>query len=112
MRSLVIFSGSYTLLFTLHIVFAANDWDMLFRIVAFILITMTFLCGPILWFIDKRLNHEEMNSIKIGYFVSLPLAIGIAYAYTGMEFEFVASATALLLTTLTHGGWHLRMRAK
>ncbi len=73
---------------------------------------MTFLCSPLLWLIERRLNDGKLDYSKFGYFVSLPLAVGIAYAYAGMEFQFAASATSLLLTTLTHGGWFLVMRAK
>ena len=52
------------------------------------------------------------KSTTTGYVVSLPLAVGIAYAYTGMEFQIVASVGALLLTTLTHGGWFLFVKEK
>ena len=111
MRALGIYAGLYLGLFVLHIVFAANDLDILFQIVAFILVAMTFLCGPALWSIQSILDSHQMNSAVYGYLVSLPLSIGIAYAYTDMHFEVQASLFALSLTSLTHGVWFY-LRAK
>ena len=111
MRALGIYAGLYLGLFVLHIVFAANDLDILFQIVAFILIAMTFLCGPALWSIHSILDSHQMNSAVYGYLISLPLSIGIAYAYTNMHFEVGASLIALSLTSLTHGVWFY-LRAK
>ena len=112
MRAVVVFSGLYLLLFALHIVFAANDWDFLFRAVATGLVAMSFLCGPVLWFMVKRLNFSGTNPTKQGYILSLPLATGIAYAFTSMEFQFLATMTTLLVTTATHGGWFMFIKAK
>jgi len=111
MRALGIYAGLYLGLFVLHIVFAANDLDILFQIVAFILVAMTFLCGPALWSIHSILDSHQMNSAVYGYLVSLPLSIGIAYAYTDMHLEVGASLIALSLTSLTHGVWFY-LRAK
>ena len=111
MRALGIYAGLYLGLFVLHIVFAANDLDILFQIVAFILVAMTFLCGPALWSIHSILDSHQMNSAVYGYLISLPLSIGIAYAYTDMHFEVGASLIALSLTSLTHGVWFY-LRAK
>ena len=111
MRTLGVYAGLYIGLFVLHIVFAANDLDILFQIVAFILVAMTFLCGPALWSIHSILDSHQMNSAVYGYLVSLPLSIGIAYAYTDMHLEVGASLIALSLTSLTHGVWFY-LRAK
>ena len=112
MRAVVVFSGLCLLLFALHIVFAANDWDFLFRAVATGLVAMTFLCGPVLWLMVKRLNFSGTNPTKQGYILSLPLATGIAYAFTSMELQFLATMTTLLITTATHGGWFMFIKAK
>ena len=112
MRPLLVFSGSYVVLFVLHILFAANDLDVLFRIVAMMLVCMTFLCGPLLWFLDRDTSSTSLYNSKLGYAVSLPLSLGIAYAFTGMEFALNASIIALLLTSFTHGGWFLFLKGK
>jgi hypothetical protein len=111
-RPFVIYSGSYVVLFVLHILFAANELDLLFQIVAMLLVCMTFLCGPLLWYLDQITVSMSHNQTTLGFVVSLPLSLGIAYAYAGMEFELSASFLALLLTSLTHGAWFLFLKGK
>jgi len=108
MKAILVFSSTYSLLFVLHIVFAVNDLNLLFRFVALLLVAMTFFCAPLLWLIDSSMNQSE----RIGYIVSIPLSIGIAYAYTNMNFQIDATLLALLATSLTHGGWWLLMKGK
>ena len=108
MKAIVVFSSTYVLLFVLHIVFAANDLDGLFRIVAMLLVAMTFFCAPLLWLIDSTMKQ----SLRIGYITSIPLSIGIAYAYTNMEFQLGATFLAVVATSVTHGAWSLFMKGK
>ena len=108
MKAILVFSSIYVLLFVLHIVFAANDLDDLFRIVAILLVAMTFFCAPILWLIDPTMKQ----SLRIGYIASIPLSIGIAYAYTNMEFQLDATFLAIIATSVTHGAWWLLMKGK
>ncbi len=108
MKAILAFSSTYVLLFVLHIVFAANDLDYLFRIVAILLVAMTFFCAPLLWLIDSTMKQ----SLRIGYIASVPLSIGIAYAYTNMEFQLVATFVAVIATSVTHGAWWLFMKGK
>ena len=108
MKAILVFSSTYVLLFVLHIVFAANDLDSLFRIVAMLLVAMTFFCAPLLWLIDSTMKQ----SLRIGYIASIPLSIGIAYAYTNMEFQFGATLLAVIATSVTHGVWSLFMKGK
>ena len=108
MKAILVFSSTYVLLFVLHIVFAANDMEHLFRIVATLLVAMTFFCAPFLWLIDSTMKQ----SLRIGYIASVPLSIGIAYAYTDMEFQLSATFLAVIATSVTHGAWWLFMREK
>ena len=108
MKAILVFSSIYVLLFVLHIVFAANDLKHLFQIVAVLLVVMTFFCAPLLWLIDSSMKH----SIRIGYIASIPLSIGIAYAYTNMEFRLGATFLAVIGTSATHGAWWLFMKEK
>ena len=112
MRPIIVFLSTYTFFFLLHIVFAAKDLNLLFQIVAVVLVAMTFFCGPVLWMIGNNMKRTDFESSKIGYLLSLPLTIGIAYAYTDMEFQFVETVLALSLTTLTHWSWFQLMKAK
>ena len=108
MKAILVFSSTYVVLFVLHIVFAANDMEHLFRIVATLLVAMTFFCAPFLWLIDSSMKQ----SLRIGYIASVPLSIGIAYAYTDMEFQLSATFLAVIATSVTHGAWWLFMRGK
>ena len=108
MKAILVFSSTYVLLFVLHIVFAANDLDDLFRVVAVLLVAMTFFCAPILWLIDSTMKQ----SLRIGYIASIPLSIGIAYAYTDMQFQLDATFFAIIATSVTHGAWWLFMKGK
>ena len=108
MKAILVFSSIYVLLFVLHIVFAANDLEHLFRIVAVLLVAMTFFCAPILWLIDPTMKQSP----QIGYIASIPLSIGIAYAYTNMEFQLGATFLAFIATSVTHGAWWLFMKGK
>lgn len=108
MKAILVFSSTYALLFVLHILFAANDLDDLFRVVAVLLVAMTFFCAPILWLIDSTMKQ----SLRIGYIASIPLSIGIAYAYTDMQFQLDATFFAIIATSVTHGAWWLFMKGK
>ena len=108
MKAILVFSSTYVLLFVLHIVFAVNDLEHLFRIVATLLVAMTFFCAPILWLIDPTMKQSP----QIGYIASIPLSIGIAYAYTNMEFQLGATSLAVIATSVTHGAWWLFMKGK
>lgn len=108
-RSVLVFTGGYLGLFLLHIVFAAQDLDLLFAAVALLLVGLTFLCGPVLLAIE-RLNNERTAGTEVetnhlfttGFLLSLPLSLGIAYAYAEMVVEPKAMGAALLITTATH----------
>ena len=108
MKAIIVFSSTYALLFVLHILFAANDLDDLFRVVAVLLVAMTFFCAPILWLIDSTMKR----SLRIGYIASIPLSVGIAYAYTDMQFQLDATFFAIIATNVTHGAWWLFMKGK
>lgn len=108
MKAILVFSSTYVVLFALHILFAANDLELLFRIVAILLVMMTFFCAPLLWLIDSTMKQ----SLRIGYVASIPLSIGIAYAYTNMELQLGATFLALITTSVTHGAWWLFMKGK
>ena len=108
MKAIIVFSSTYVLLFVLHILFAANDLDDLFRVVAVLLVAMTFFCAPILWLIDSTMKR----SLRIGYIASIPLSVGIAYAYTDMQFQLDATFFAIIATSVTHGAWWLFMKGK
>ena len=82
-RTLVIYSIIFILLFVLHIVFAANDYHLLFRIIALLITVMTF-SGPICVLIEP--SKQRYRTIYIqGLLMSIPLSIGLGWAYSDMS---------------------------
>ena len=84
LQSIFIYGAIFSLLFVLHIVFAANDLDFLFRLVAIMLSGMIFFCGPCMVFLEKSKVRYSLV-YNIGIIVSCPLSIGLGWAYGGMS---------------------------
>ena len=84
LQGIFIYGAIFSLLFVLHIVFAANDLDFLFRLVAIMLSGMIFFCGPCLVFLEKSKVRYSLV-YNIGIIVSCPLSIGLGWAYGGMS---------------------------
>tara|TARA_Y100000768_G_C23876285_1_gene632969 strand:- start:229 stop:615 length:387 start_codon:yes stop_codon:yes gene_type:complete len=86
--AVIYFSILFSILFVLHIVFAANDNDLMFRIVAIIITVMIFLCGPICVFFESSKERYKF-SFMFGMTLSLFLSIGLGWAYNDMSMGFV-----------------------
>ncbi len=82
-RSIFIYGVIFSLLFALHIVFAAANLEFLFRLVALMLTGMIFLCGPCLVYLEKS-KIKYSSTYNLGMTISCPLSIGLGWAYGGM----------------------------
>ena len=105
-RQTVLFSaGIYATLFIAHIIAAANDAEVLFRIIATIITIQTlFLGGTFLFFLVPSSQSVRGEAFQIGTFISLPLSVGLGWAYAGMQwspmilvFPLIAFVTHFLL---------------
>ena len=105
-RQTVLFSaGIYATLFIAHIIAAANDAEVLFRIIATIITIQTlFLGGTFLFFLVPSSQSVRGEAFQIGTLISLPLSVGLGWAYAGMQwnpmilvFPLIAIATHFLL---------------
>ena len=102
-KAVVFAAVVYTILFAAHIVAAANDWTWLFRVIATSLTCMTFLLGGCLAWMLKNENLEmRKRGHSIGAWISIPLAIGLAYAYAEQSFDITLSAAFVSLTLMSH----------
>lgn len=102
-QTVVITAVVYALLFAAHIVAAANDWTLVFRVIASSLTVMTFLLGWCLaWMLKDENSEIRKHAHNIGSWISIPLAIGLAYAYAGQTFNISLSAAFVVLTLATH----------
>ena len=105
-RQTVLFSaGIYTTLFIAHIIAAANNADVLFRIIATILTVQTlFLGGTFLFFLVHSSQSVRGEAFQIGALISIPLSVGLGWAYADMQwspmilvFPLIAIVTHFLL---------------
>ncbi len=78
----------FSILFVLHIVFAANDNDLMFRSVAVIITIMIFLCGPICVYFESSKERYKF-SFMLGMTLSWLLSIGLGWAYNDMSMGII-----------------------
>ena len=105
-RRTVLFSaGIYATLFIAHILAAANDLLIIFRIIATAITFQTFLLGGTFLFFHVHSSQSvRRDAFKIGCLISFPLSIGLGWAYSDMQwdsmivgFPLIAIATHFLL---------------
>tara|TARA_B100001250_G_scaffold410981_1_gene438561 strand:+ start:1674 stop:2021 length:348 start_codon:yes stop_codon:yes gene_type:complete len=83
MDTMIRYTLFYALLFLSHIFFAANDMMILFRIVAIVITFMTFFAGLMFVFLEKD-DSRFVDSYHHGFLFSIPLSIGLGWAYGDM----------------------------
>ena len=92
LRSQLIRGGSiyavlFASLFILHIIFAANDYDLGFKIIAASITILTFIVGvSIIYFGNIKSQKVEAN--RFGGIISIFLACGLGWAYAGMKMHW------------------------
>jgi len=92
--------------FGLHIVFASLDLELAFRLVAVVITAQILLFGPLsvrLGGSPSRLRRRTTN--QIGALLSLPLCVGLAWAYAGMAWSW----PLVLLLSGTSLGVHMML---
>ena len=96
--------SAYAVLFIAHIMAAANEWDFVFRGVAAALTVMTFFTGSSIALFGRiEPIHLKVKAQRIGFQISLPLSIGLAYAYSNQSFDAVLTVLFVTITSITHG---------
>lgn len=96
-------AGTYVTLFLGHIVAAANNWDVFFRLIAVLITAITFFLGPsIAFLVSSDVDDQRKKAHRLGSWFSAPLAIGLAFAYANQSFDIVLSIAFLCLTLFTH----------
>ena len=101
-RGIIISASVYIVLFVGHIFAAANDYDLLFSVIAIAITLHTIFCGLVIIILSRlKSTEEKFFANKIGYVISIPLTIGLSRAYSGMEINNTVFAW-LLLVLITH----------
>ena len=90
-------------LFIIHIVFAANGYSTLFKIIAIMITIHALAVGPTIIILGKISDVEtKIIALKIGLVIAIPLNIGLGWAYAGMDFSIAWMALFVILTTSSH----------
>ncbi|DAC29204.1 MAG TPA: hypothetical protein HA327_05535 [Candidatus Poseidoniaceae archaeon] len=79
-RAVIIYGIIFSSLFMLHILFAANDLEGLFRVVVLLIAIMTFFSGPICVVIEP-VKEQYKSTYFHGLILSMPLSTGLGWAY-------------------------------
>ena len=110
-KSTLVVAGIYAALFVGHIFAAANNWDVLFRLIALSLTLMTFLLGPcIAMLVSSEVHGQRKKAHRLGAWICAPLAIGLAFAYANQSFDIMLSIGFLCLALITHWLTFLRLK--
>ena len=93
----------FGILFGFHIVAAALEWELVFSLVAGAVSLQILFFGPLTVAIAKTpdlLRRRRTN--RVGFLVSIPLALGLAWAYGGMAWSLGPVGLILLVTLTVH----------
>jgi hypothetical protein len=87
----------FALDFVLHIVFAAQGWGFLFRLIAIEIAIIIHAFGPLAVLIGGQRNPDDrVRVMKYGLVLALPLTIGYWWAVNGMAWANWLVATILI----------------
>ena len=101
-RGIIISASVYIALFVGHIFAAANDYDLLFSLIAIAITLHTIFCGLVIISLSRlKTTDEQLFANKIGYIISIPLTVGLSRAYSGMEINYTVFVW-LLLVFISH----------
>jgi len=96
---ILIYTGVFVTLFITHIIAAANDWDILFRVVAALITLQTLFAGFCLHLLKGDVRHARLPVIA--------LSAGLGWAYAGMQMDWSIGMwvlVAIMLQILTEKG--------
>lgn len=83
-RSLSLYALLFSVLFVLHIFFAANNLDFFFQLVAIIITIMSLFCGAVCVILEPtRENYKFV--FHFGLVISVPICVGLGWAYNDMS---------------------------
>ena len=79
-KPILVYAAIFLALFIAHIIAAANDFDMLFRVIATIITIQTMFAGFFLHLLGGDARHARLPVIA--------LSVGLGWAYAGMQMEW------------------------
>ena len=85
-RGVLLYAVIFCILFVGHIIAAARDFDILFRIIAALMTFFTMFVGLVTHLLC--ILFKENHGFVVGRYASVPLSAALGWAYAGMEFSF------------------------
>jgi len=104
-KGVLLYAVIYCTLFVSHIIAAARELEILFRIIATIVTLMTMVVGLSIHLLCNL--FKEANGIVIGRYVCVPLSAVLGWAYAGMESSsliLIWVIVAIIIQLLTERG--------
>ena len=102
-QATIIAAVLYSILFTSHIVTAAMNYNLGFKIVAALITAMTFSVGYCIQTIGQfNTIEQKLRSNTVGFIFSLALSVGLSWAYAEQSFEFWRTLTFLGIAAVVH----------
>ena len=94
-KPILVYTVTFVALFIAHIIAAANDLDLLFRIIAIIITIQTMVAGLVLHFLKGDARHARYPVVA--------LSAGLGWAYAGMALDWMILAWVIGAILLQYG---------
>ena len=104
-KGVLLYAAIYCTLFIGHIIAAARELDILFRVIATLATLMTMVVGLSTHLLCNL--FKEGNGIVVGRYACVPLSAGLGWAYAGMEYSsliLIWVILAIIIQLLTERG--------
>ena len=94
-KPISVYTVTFVALFIAHIFAAANELDLLFRIIAGIITIQTLFAGLILHLIGGKCIHARYPVIALG--------VGLGWAYAGMQLSWTILIWVIAVVIIQYG---------
>ncbi len=104
-RGVLLYGVIFCTLFVTHIIAAAKDFGILFRIIATLITLLTMFVGLVTYLLC--ILFKENHGFIVGRYASVPLSAALGWAYAGMEFSLfilIWVIVAILIQFITERG--------
>ncbi len=89
------YSFTFVILFVAHIIAAANDFDITFRVIAGLITVQTLFAGFILHLLKGDARHARLPVIGLG--------AGLGWAYAGMQLSWSIPIWVFAVMVIQYG---------
>jgi len=94
-KPILTYAGVFVTLFVAHIIAAANDFDLIFRLIAAMITIQTLFAGLILHWIGGNSIHARYPVIALG--------AGLGWAYAGMQSSWTVLIWVTVVVIIQYG---------